>query len=119
MNQKIIPLIGIFLLLASFSCGYQIKFYHPDLNKEDITMFVSNLNQSNLLEGIKVIKVYKCLNTYWDGRYLAGPGIIEIDACHYYEGQLYHELKHHFCYRTEKYWGHEGCFTKTIGLGEY
>jgi hypothetical protein len=95
-------------------CGFIVlSLLNSNLN-ETAVLRELNINCSQM-EGLKAIKVYNGLNTWWDGRYYPNMIIMEHPDRHI----LLHELAHHYCWRDHRLKGHDACFNKELhDLGE-
>ncbi len=116
--MKQITTIIIFLLLTTTATAYKTKYLHPAINQTATDNILNSIPEEEF-EGVKVVSFYYCLNQYWDGLYIVG-GVIRVDVCNGGVRRiLKHNLRHNYCWNTEKYLGHEGCFITYDYYGQY
>lgn len=88
--------------------AYRLQFLQPQIPKDEIIKAISSIDQI-YLEGIHTIEIVDIPLSY-EGAYILG-GKIRLNVRNgFKKSVLLHELKHHYCWRKEKYIGHEGCF---------
>ena len=120
-SKKDIFIFSLLLLLILFSIifmfikfpkkvgyAYKVQFLQPHISKDEIIKVISSID-STYLEGIHTIEIVDIPLNY-EGAYILG-GKIRLNVRDGFRKEvLFHELKHHYCWRKEKYLGHEGCF---------
>ena len=105
-------LVGILLISSVFA--YTVEDY--GVGKERIQSILSLFDYR--LDGIQNIQFI-----YSNPEYRSNAGLFIPDSNSiivyvykssdaYYQYVLFHELKHHDCWKTNKYLGHEGCFVE-------
>lgn len=107
----IIMLLSILILVQlqrKVGYAYRIHFLNPNIPKDEIIKAISSVDQS-YLEGIHTIEIVDIPLSY-DSLYILGGKIRLNVKDSLREEVLLHELKHHYCWKKEKYLGHEGCF---------
>ncbi len=89
-----------------------VKFMQPDMPEQEILQHIGTLDEEQF-EGVKIIRFYDRPDLRrFTANYIVG-GVININYGykHYnYKGSLQHELKHHYCWKKDKYLGHKKCF---------
>lgn len=109
----IITLLALFIFIQlqkKIGYAYRIQFLNPSIPKDEIIKAISSVD-SSYLEGIHTIEIVDMPLSY-DGLYVLG-GKIRLNVANGFRREvLLHELKHHYCWKKEKYLGHEGCFKK-------
>lgn len=107
----IIILLTLYALLKfppKVGLAYRIQFLQPHPLKNEIIEAIQSIDQS-YLEGIHTIEIVDMFLDY-DGLYILG-GKIRLNVINEFKEEvLLHELKHHYCWKKERYLGHEGCF---------
>ncbi len=112
-KMKHITTLIIFLLLTTSATAVRTKYMHPTINQTATNNILNSIPEERF-EGIKIVKFYYCIDSYWDGLFIVG-GIILVDVCNGGVRKILdHELRHNYCWNTERYIGHEGCFDKRM-----
>jgi len=122
--MKLIIIIMALVVITTVS-AYNIKYYQPTINQTEVNNFLNTIDKE-YFEGIKLIRFYNSIH-FKCGYYVVSRIIlinINSEKCIDYEEIIYHELKHHYCFKKEGYLSydnvnHKGCFTEEIGLGYY
>ena len=98
-------IIGFVLVYGGLTTEYRVRYLHPFINCTEMDSYFAGLN----LTGIRLVRVYHCTSNVHLGRYFIS-GVINIDDCYGYDWVMQHELRHHYCWQSERYMGHDGCF---------
>lgn len=106
-SKRTIILFIIGLILVT-----KVRFMYP-MNIEQREYAIDLINQMprEYIRGVKLIKFYNDVATYYDGWYLTS-GVIGIDSLYPSEWDriIRHEIVHNYCWRTDRYLGHNDCF---------
>lgn len=124
--KKLVMFLIIGILLLSVSYAYSERKYQVfnfGTNKTMSNNIINSIDPT-YFKDIKRISFIKSSNGWYRQGFYVPPGLIDVYVIpntseEYTRSKLLHELKHHYCWKTEKSLSHTGCFLNTPIDKEY